>query len=409
VSRPEKRWGVFKTVGWLAVLVGLIIATAAVAQANRGVGDRPPQEPDAGQGMFFFPALVERPVLPPLPPPIPVSVTPPVDFAAIRQDLQAQGLDLALNKIGFHTGYGGNTTGLVAWMTALDAAGVPFFLKSVDDPWPLIAAQSLMQASGVPHTLVYRRSGTNYDVPNYALPPEQAAADHWARHMAAWPPELDPNLVWIETVNEVDKNRVEWLGQFALATAALAQADGYRWAAFGWSSGEPEPSHWRSPAMLAFLRLAGNNPDRLAIALHEYSFTTGSIGAGYPYLLGRFQALFKACDTYGVPRPTVFISEWGWQHDAVPEPATAMSHIAWASWLYAAYPQVRGAALWYLGGGFGGIADLAQLLIAPVRDYSLSNYFIIDPGHGTIDTNILDPGNFPRGAPIFSDWPISAP
>ncbi|MFS8631384.1 MAG: hypothetical protein LOD92_09565, partial [Bacillales bacterium] len=59
------------------------------------------------------------------------------------------------------------------------------------------------------------------------------------------------------------------------------------------SSGEPEPQHWETPAMLRFLRLAAQHPDRLAIALHEYSYQVENIGNIYPYLVGRFQFLFE--------------------------------------------------------------------------------------------------------------------
>jgi hypothetical protein len=197
--------------------------------------------------------------------------------------------------------------------------------------------------------------------------------------MEVWPPELDPELVWIETINEVDKNRSEWLAEFALETARLALRDGYKWAAFGWSSGEPEPEHWQSPAMLEFLRLAAANPDRLAIALHEYSYLVDEIDHQYPYKVGRFQTLFRICDEYGIPRPTVLITEWGWTYRDVPPPDEAMADIAWASRLYAPYPQIKGAALWYLGGGFAGIADEAQRLIEPVMIYSLTTYFAAPP------------------------------
>ena len=47
--------------------------------------------------------------------------------------------------------------------------------------------------------------GLQYEVPNYDLPPTQAAQEHWLLHKAAFPPELDPSSLWIETVNEVDK------------------------------------------------------------------------------------------------------------------------------------------------------------------------------------------------------------
>jgi hypothetical protein len=303
--------------------------------------------------------------------------TPTIDFAAVRAQLQASGQDLAFVKIGFHTGPGGNHTGLGNWMQTLDTAGVPFFIKSVDDTGPLVEAQELMRNSGVPHVLVYRRSGDDFDTPNYHLQPMEAAREHWQRHRAVFPPELDPSLVWLETINEVDKNRSEWLARFALETARLALADGFRWAAFGWSSGEPEPHQWELPAMLEFLRLAGAHPDRLAIALHEYSYVQSDIGHEYPYKVGRFQRLYQITDRHNIPRPTVLITEWGWTYQRIPPIDEALQDIAWASALYAPFPEVKGAAIWYLGGGFGGIADETQRLIGPLTHYNLGNYFVV--------------------------------
>lgn len=303
---------------------------------------------------------------------------PTLDFPAIRSQLQSQGQDIAYLKIGFHVGVGGNAEGLEEWMTRLDEAGVPFFLKSVDNAQPILFAQQLKQNSGVPHVLVYRKAaGGDYDwdVPNYNLPPDQAAEIHWQMHRDAFPPELDPSQVWLETINEVDKNAADWLGQFALKTAELAMRDGFNWAAFGWASGEPEPHQWQTPAMNQFLQLAGQHPERLAIALHEYSYLVEDIGDAYPYKVGRFQELFRLADQQGIPRPTVLITEWGWTYEHVPSPEAALRDIAWAAEMYAPYPEIKGAAVWYLGGGFAKIADEAQPLIYPVMVYALQNYF----------------------------------
>jgi hypothetical protein len=313
--------------------------------------------------------------------------TPTIDFAAVRQQIQASGQDLSFVKMGFHISVGGNRHGLDVWMRRLDEAGVPFFLKSADDAGPLFEAQQLVQASGVPHTLVYRRSGEGFDVPRYDLPPDQAAELHWQRHREAFPVELDPSLVWIETINEVDKNQAEWLGQFALKTAELALADGFKWAAFGWASGEPEPEQWQTPSMLAFLRLAASNPDRLAIAIHEYSYLPEDIAHEYPYKVGRFQQLFQIVDQYNIPRPTLLITEWGWAYREIPSVSQAMEHIAWAADLYAPYPQIRGAAIWHLGCCFSDVDDQTQRLIAPLTEYALGNYFIapLPPAQAAID------------------------
>ena len=348
--------------------------------------------PPAGEHRQWLPFITSAstaPLPPPLPPPTAFTGTPPIDFNQVRADLQAEGLELAFNKIGFHTGFGGNTSGLDDMLTLLDSHCVPFFLKSVDDATHLYLAQQLLQQSGVPHTLVWRRTHPQFEVPNYNLPPAQAAQEHWQWHKSVFPPELDPSLVWIETVNEVDRERTEWLAEFSLEMARLTMADGFNWAAFGWSSGTPEPEAWEGPKMLEFLTLVGQHPDRLAIALHEYSFEIDSISVGYPYLVGRFHKLFRAVDTHHIPRPTVLITEWGWAPKHVPTVAEAIEDVRWAGRLYAAYPQIKGAAIWYLGCCFGDVDDQTQRLIAPIGDYSISNYFAITPGIGRIDENIF--------------------
>jgi len=344
------------------------------------------------------------PPLTSLPAPIRVTGNPPIDFDAARAEAQAQGRDIAFNKIGFHIGVGGNREGLIDSITELDAAGVPVFLKTANDAEPLFITQELMKVSNVPHILVYRDVAAGIDELDYDLPPELAAQNNWQTNMKVFPPELDPSLVWLETINEPDDNRAAWLAEFSLIQAEMAVAGGYKYAAFSWSSGEPELDSWELPEMLKFLRYAGEHPDNVAVALHEYSFDKDSIiGSGdkhYPWMVGRFQKLYAICDNHNIPRPTVLITEWGWEYDNIPGDKKgtvyideAMEDIQWASWLYGAYPQVKGAAIWYLGEGdqFGSIHDQAQQLIAPVHDYSASSYFVIHPGQFPIDESLFIP------------------
>jgi hypothetical protein len=186
-------------------------------------------------------------------------------------------------------------------------------------------------------------------------------------------------FVWLETINEVDKNRAEWLGEFAYRTAQMAMTDGFKWAAFGWSSGEPEREHWEGPWMRQFLQLAADNPDRVAVALHEYSYVRENLDRWYPYLVGRFQTLFEVCDNFGIPRPTLLITEFGWVYDNIANSISQAMEVdlPWAAELYAGYPEVLGAAIWYLGPGFGGISNEAQKLIKPLTAYALQNYFVV--------------------------------
>lgn len=297
-----------------------------------------------------------------------------LDVAARMLALQGTDRQLAFSKIGFHVTFLEEKDHLDQWMQELDAAGIPFFLKTVDNAEPLYEAQLLMQESGVQHTLVFRATG---GVPDYSLPPAVAARAHWEFHREKFPPELDPELVWVETINEVDKNRSVWLAQFALETARLMMADGFRWAAFSWAPGEPEPRHWQSPEMLEFLRLAGENPDRLAIALHEGSLSADDIRELYPFRVGRFLSLFEICDEHSIPRPTVLITEWGWAYDNIPAVDRAMADIAWASHLYAHFPEVKGAATWNLGSGccFGDVSQQVRGLIDPLRRFNLTTSY----------------------------------
>jgi len=323
--------------------------------------------------------------------PTPISV---VDFAAARDELAAQGRQLAYNKIGFHVTFLEDREELDPYMERLDSEGVPFFLKSVDNAEPVYKAQELMKQSGVPHTLVYR--STMYDVPDYSLDPIAAADMYWELEKAIWPPELDPGLIWFETMNELDKGRSEWLGRYALRTAQLALRDGYKWAAFGWAAGEPEPSHWESPAMLELLRLIAANPDRLAIALHEYSYTADDIGHDYPHKVGRFLDLFRVADKHGIARPTVLITEWGWTYNDIPPEPLAMEDVAWAAALYGAYPEVLGAAIWNIGKLDDTLLPLntqLQELIDNMLAISLDSYFSAPapPERTPLDADLFPP------------------
>ena len=121
------------------------------------------------------------------------------------------------NKIGFHLGPGGNPTGIGEYMRALDQAGIPFTIKSVDHYGPCFEASQLAQQSGVAHNIIFRLSSVgqnhsyDFDVPPYKDPtfindPEGAADKHWQKTKEKLPPEFDKS-VWIEPINEVDKNQ----------------------------------------------------------------------------------------------------------------------------------------------------------------------------------------------------------
>ncbi len=127
------------------------------------------------------------------PTPVPTSTpkpspTPTIDFGAVRAQLQAEGQDLGFSKIGFHTGVGGNRNGLGDWMRRLDAAGVPFFQDRRRFGTLLKLKRSCVTVTCP--MLVYRRSGDEYDTPDYDLPPVEAAQRHWQLHREAFPARI---------------------------------------------------------------------------------------------------------------------------------------------------------------------------------------------------------------------------
>lgn len=278
--------------------------------------------------------------------------------------------------MGFNLGVGGNKNGLSDYMRELSAAGIPLFLTSVNEIGPILEAQDLARRYDVEHTLVYANfPEPEYQVPEYRLRPEEAALNHWELHKDDLPPELDPELVWVQTINEPASTESEWMAEFALETAKLMMADGYRWAAFAWAAGGPDIEVWQTPAMLDFLRLAADNPEKLAIALHEYSFTIDDVQNFYPDLIGRFQYLFQVADKNDIPRPTVLITEWGWTISEIPKGGRAEDDISWAADLYARFPEVKGAAIWTLSSGWGDIDNQVQSLVAPLTEFTLGCYF----------------------------------
>lgn len=309
---------------------------------------------------------------------------------------------LARNKIFWHSGpAGGNPSGIGTAYRQLNAAGIRIFHKTVDEYGILQEIHKEIDPQDInKHVLVFRLSDRDdvytfdtplYHHPDYINNPEGAADIHWQLTLQYLPPEFNKERVWLELTNEVDREKCEWLGRFALHIAKKANSLGYKVALLGWASGEPEPVGWEEPSMLEFLRYCADNPTKCAVGLHEYSYIIDPIDHEFPFKVGRFQYLFATCDKHKIGRPTTLITEWGWTLDSVPDPTKAIQDIEKANKLYAPYPNILGAAIWYLGPGFGDIANKAQKLIQPLTDWTLNNW---------IEYNEQD---IPQ-LPVIGDW-----
>lgn len=262
---------------------------------------------------------------------------------------------MAYAKLGWHTSPVGVGVPKSFWQE-LDNAGIPAIAKGADTMSGVFDLQEITKTSDVPHVCVWRKSndtggGYQYDTPNYALPAKQAAETHWAEIKKVIPPELDKNITWIETINEVDKNLSDWLGNFSYELALLANGEGYKVLSFGWAGGEPEPEHWFAPGIQKYINYCLENKDRAGISVHEYTLDTSkTFEQSYPFLIGRFQDIHAACPNNNYP--TIFISELGYTYDNIPNDWAKINDFLYkCGELYAQYPNVLGAAIWYLGTG----------------------------------------------------------
>jgi murein DD-endopeptidase MepM/ murein hydrolase activator NlpD len=280
--------------------------------------------------------------------------------------------------IGFHAGSGGNLNGIGqpdGYMPTLSGADIPFNLISADS-YGVVGEGTGYSGN---NNLAFRMTDI-HEVPMYGTDPHVAALTTWQGIRASLPQEFDKEKVWIVIWNEPRKEAEwgDWLGETAYEISQLTLADGYKAAFFGYSSGTPDFDTWFTPGMVKFLRLAAQHPEHLAVSLHEYSFTTEDIFYGSPYLVGRFEFLHEACDEQQIGRPTILITEFGWEYNNIPDSVIAMDHIMQAADLYAVHPNIFMANIWYSGAGFGNIDDQVQELFVPVTEAALT-YVPPDP------------------------------
>jgi len=260
---------------------------------------------------------------------------------------------MAKMKLGWHTGPTGIGVPQSFWSN-LNTLGIAAVAKGADTMSGVFDLQQIAKTSIVPHVCVWRRSNTSdysYDTPNYNLSPKAAADLHWAKIKTQIPPELDKSITWIEVINEPDKNKADWLGYFSYEIAILANLDGYKILSFGWSGGEPEPSHWFTDGIVKYLNYCADNPGKAGISVHEYNFGMESFESVYPWLIGRFEFIHLACDANNIPYPPIVITEFGFAYNDIPDSWPQIEEFLFKSCaVYAQYPNVLGAALWYLGG-----------------------------------------------------------
>lgn len=326
---------------------------------------------------------------------------------------------MAYLKFGFHTGPTGPKPPFSFYQT-LDSAGIPFTLK-ITDAAPDIQVLDLARNSTVPHTIVYRRSvgikgGIGvYDVPDYSLPANVAAKEHFDLHFQELPPEVVGyrDVCWIETINETNKdddNVVEWTAEFSIYHSQYWLERGFKYLCFGWAGGCPEPYHWRGQKMLDLLRYVASKPNQLGISLHEYALSKDiwngtSAADGSHWLIGRFEHLHEACDDNNIMRPRIVMTEWGWGKDEILLPGQQQRLIDYdeVGSFYAQHANIQGAAIWCLNQGdeWGAIHTKINSDIESLLQMTLNTVYPEPPIWP--DDNGENPMPKPTDCPFFLD------
>jgi len=167
----------------------------------------------------------------------------------------------------FHLSVGGNATGIGDLYRAVEAVGrIPYGMIADD----LGRAGEVLNHGG---ECAFRWTGPEFEFLDYTLSPQDAANQHMSIILdrIALAADFRPEL-WLVSVNEPDKARSAWIGQTCFHIGELMLEHGLKWLAPAWSGGEPEPYQW--DGWQNYLRLCAQYPDRLGVAVHEYTFNT---------------------------------------------------------------------------------------------------------------------------------------
>ena len=278
------------------------------------------------------------------------------------------------NKInGFHVGMPAKADGIDNYLQSLANNNIPFSAKAVSNTSSLIKAQELLQAGhkGLAIWRLDRYDDSDNDVPRYGTDVNIEADRIWNSVLERFPPELNKEYVWVELINEPDKNQSDWLGYLAVELGQRALRDGYKLLCFGWSSGEPELEHWLTNGMQAYLNLVRQNPNQLGVSVHEYSYDINNIMNTDGWLVGR---ILKVYETVGFEFTTA-ITEWGYTYNDVPTDTNkVMRDIISVGELYNV-PEILGVQIWALdlGANWNDIGNKVNHWMTPLVETIKNN------------------------------------
>ena len=318
--------------------------------------------------------------------------------------------------IGLQTSTTGRPQGIGEVIQELTRNNIAFFSAATDSFSILTDLQNAREQNPhVPHTGNFTPTGYidlgggeqyHLSVPEYGKPhSEEIARKHWDMVELRVPIKRDGETdspidwdipcIWVSTWNEVRayvgwykngdtkeepeqpvigyEGNADLIGWQAYEIGREAVKRGYRWAAFGFSGGNPEEGFWEAPGVLAYLKLCHENPEQLGIALHEYSLTDTILNR--PDHIGRFKQLHESCDRHNLRRPVIQIKEFGWRDIKIPNSKkVAMQELIEVAGMYMEHPNIHGAAIWTVQKWQNsGIRDKVVALIPHLREAALEH------------------------------------
>lgn len=294
----------------------------------------------------------------------------------------------------------GPGNGIGEMFRAINQAGKPFVGKSIGDVGFVQEMIGYSQQYHIDNIIILRYvdvAGYPQMVPDYSLPPQQAAQDvcqALLNHLDTHAAYLNPYRQYfrVEVGNELrtqydhddpnynNMHPVDWLGYYGAEFSRLLKQAGWRSYMFGMNAGTPEPQDWLLAGMVEFLTLCASDPYWYGLTLHEGitnadDLENANIEDWVPWTVGRLQFVNQACDQLGIAYPNIVISEWAWKYNDMPSQGKAESDIAWLSEFYAQFPNVEGVNLWNLDRNCGECQTLPPRLanLVPfVRDLSVN-------------------------------------
>jgi len=302
------------------------------------------------------------------------------------------------SKFTTHRAPTGDATGHKENLIKVASSGHQIRVMSTDQYGVLPEAFGIADQAGVEALAVYRPSSEgqnesskkwNYGQPypwntvghNYTLDAETAAKNHiWAygehlKQITEW-----DDRTWFLFFNEIDHEKLEYCAEVALIMARHAVDNDLKFAFFGMNSGEPNPEHWTRPKMGALLRYMAQNPENLALALHEYSFDKDILN-DFGFLVGRYLYLVDACKSLGVDFENIriFITEGGHGKDMSLSPDSWRESVDQLASVYGSYPNIQMFAFWAISDNSKWDGPQLSAKVREAFDYSAQKATGHDP------------------------------